>query len=432
MRMKLLLLSLGSRGDMDPFLAVGAHFAAAGWEVVCAFPEQFSALAAEAGFRCIPLDRRFYALIESSDVQNFMGQRGNIFSRIGQLRRLYRDSQDIQRQLVREQRALVEAERPDRILFHPKCVYPVVWDQLHPGRAALLLPVPGLQHPLDAHPPIVPSTRDYGRRINRFLYRLTDIAKARMIKSTVAPVLDDLPGARLDRWTITKQLNNLPALYTVSPALFTPPAHWPANAEVVGYYARQTADDYVPPADLEAFLTSYHKCLFVTFGSMVNADPAGATRAVLAVLEKHRIPAILNTFSGGLKRPAADVPDHIYFTERIPYSWIFPRMYAVIHHGGSGTTHMAARSGCAQLLVPHIFDQFYWAWKIQQHGLGPAGLPIKNWTAARLEPKLLDLWNNSTYKSKAIEIAAAMQTETDPTSLVARVAAGVPDRPFQR
>ena len=419
--MKLLLLSLGSRGDMDPFLAVGERFAAAGWEVVCAMPEQFGALVAAAGFRFHPLDRRFYALIENSDVQNFMGQRGSWVQRGRQLGRLYQESKDIQRQLIREQHAIVTQEQPDRLLFHPKCMYPVLWHHRHPGRAATLLPVPGLLHPLYEHPPIVMSTKDYGRFANKLLNRLAGYGRAKAMADTLPEVAAYFPEVRLRGRALERySVERITSMYTVSPHLFTPPAHWPAHAHVVGYYPRRPVTDYTPPAALAAFLERHPKVLFVTFGSMVNADPASTTQTLLTLLRKHEIPTIINTFSGGL-RAVDDAPDHVYFTESIPYTWILPKVYAAVHHGGSGTTHMAARSGCAQLLVPHIFDQYYWDWQIQQHGLGPAGLPIKRWTVERLEPKLLDLWQNDHYRERASAKVERMYHETNADYLITLV-----------
>ena len=403
---------------MDPFLAVGAHFRAVGWEVVCAFPEQFEALATEAGFRFLPLDRRFYELIENSDVQNFMGQGGSWWTRGRQLWRIYRESQEIQRQLIREQYAYVAAEQPDRILFHPKCMYPVLWQQSHPGRAAMLLPVPGLLHPLYEHPPIVMSTQDYGRTANKLLNYLAGRGRAKAMKDSLPAIAEQLPGTKIDGRALQRHSEDqLTSIYTVSPTLFAPPAHWPAHARVVGYFARDPLSDWTPPPALLDFLARHERVLFVTFGSMVNADPAGTTRTILELLRKHEIPAILNTFSGGLIA-TEDAPAHVYFTQSVPYAWMLPRVHAVIHHGGSGTTHMATRSGCPSLVVPHIFDQYYWDWVIQQQGLGPAGIPIKRLTPERLEPKLLDLWNNAAYRTRAEAAARAMRTEADPAALV--------------
>lgn len=86
-------------------------------------------------------------------------------------------------------------------------------------------------------------------------------------------------------------------------------------------------------------------------------------------------------------------------------------MYAIVHHGGSGTTHMAMKYGCASLIVPHIIDQFMWNDLLSKKGAGPKGPSISKMSMATLENKIVDLWNNPSYKTKAEEIAQEMSKE---------------------
>jgi UDP:flavonoid glycosyltransferase YjiC (YdhE family) len=88
-------------------------------------------------------------------------------------------------------------------------------------------------------------------------------------------------------------------------------------------------------------------------------------------------------------------------------------MYAIIHHGGSGTTHSALKHACPSLIVPHILDQFYWSRTITGLRLGPEGIPIKKLDEKNFERKLLDLMNNPFYKSNATIISEKMKTESD-------------------
>jgi len=106
-------------------------------------------------------------------------------------------------------------------------------------------------------------------------------------------------------------------------------------------------------------------------------------------------------------------PENILFVKDIPYDWIFSKIYAIIHHGGSGTTHTALKYGCPSLAVPHILDQFYWSRTISDLHLGPEGIPIKNLDEKTLERKLPDLMNNSSYKNNAIIISKKIKTEAD-------------------
>ena len=145
---------------------------------------------------------------------------------------------------------------------------------------------------------------------------------------------------------------------------------------------------------------------------MSNSNPRKKTRIIVDVLKKHNIPAIINTSWGGLEE-VSEPPENILFVNNIPYDWAFSKMYAVVHHGGSGTTHTALKNACPRLLVPHIIDQFYWSRTIAGLHLGPEGIPIKNLDGENFERKLLDLVNNTSYKNNAAVISEKMKAESD-------------------
>ena len=98
-------------------------------------------------------------------------------------------------------------------------------------------------------------------------------------------------------------------------------------------------------------------------------------------------PAIINTADGGLIKPDKFNSELIYFVSQIPYNWIFPKMYAVIHHGGAGTTHLAIKYGCAAMIIPHIVDQFVWDKMISDLGVGPKGIKINRINSKKPRPK---------------------------------------------
>jgi UDP:flavonoid glycosyltransferase YjiC (YdhE family) len=144
---------------------------------------------------------------------------------------------------------------------------------------------------------------------------------------------------------------------------------------------------------------------------MVNLEPAEKTKIIIDILEQYRIPAIINTARGGLVEPTEYDTDLILFVSEIPYDKIFPKMYAVIHHGGSGTTHTALKYGCSSMIIPHILDQYLWNNLISNLGVGPKGVAINKITKQKLGPGILDLFNNQSYKTKAMQVAEEMTKE---------------------
>ena len=169
--------------------------------------------------------------------------------------------------------------------------------------------------------------------------------------------------------------------------------------------------DWKPKKELTEFIDKNEKILFITFGSMTNPEPERKTKIILEILERNKIATIINTASGGLVKPGNFNSELIYFVSQIPYDWVFPKMYAVIHHGGSGTTHLALKYGCATLIIPHFIDQFIWDEIISELGLGPKGIKISRITNKNLEPKVLELLNNKSFKERSERIGNQLGKE---------------------
>ena len=144
---------------------------------------------------------------------------------------------------------------------------------------------------------------------------------------------------------------------------------------------------------------------------MTNPEPEEKTNIILNILQRNNIPAIINTASGGLIKPKEYDTDLFHFIVEIPYDWIFPKIYGVIHHGGSGTTHKSLKYGCPTMIIPHIIDQYAWNNIVNEVGAGPKGIKIGNISIHNLEPKILELMSNTSFKKKAVKIAERMNQE---------------------
>lgn len=410
--MKILLLSVGTRGDMEPFLAVGERMLGEGHQVTVVMPEQFRLLAEEVGVGFYPLSRQFLELLETSAGRGIMGQRGGKLRRAVQLFSLARKSLHLQKMLLDQQRDAIIAAEPDRIFYHPKCLFGRLWGMANPERAAVLSPIPNWLHPVREYPHIAFPQR-WGQRFNGWTYRftngLTALVGARMLRR----YRKDYPGLDISRRAILQHMREREKVfYLVSQVLFPQPNYWPPQARVAGYLERPKTNRWAPPEKLLRFLKLYagQRILFITFGSMVNANPAKTTSLILAALRDLKIPAILNAAAGGLIRPPNPSPN-TFWVDDIPYDWIFPRVHAVVHHGGSGTTHTTVKHGCASLIIPHIIDQFFWNQRCADLGVGPLGPPIKRLNTKNFGALIRKILSNPEYREKANTLATAMAKE---------------------
>ena len=411
--MKILLPVVGTRGDVEPFLAIGALLAARGHEVVVILPEQFCILATEAGLKSISLGPEFIDFLNSKDGRLAMGGSGGRFAKIFALVRLAFKSGPINNQLVERQQRIINREQPDRILYHGKAIYPVLWSINHPGRAKLLISVPDM-HPVPGRSHIGFHT-NLGPWLNSVSYRLANWGLFQAVWRSIRHL-----GLRQNytKREVKKELFNAETAYAVSPTLFPRPAEWPANLRVLGYHQRKQPEAFKPPPELEAFLAKHARVMVVTFGSMLNPNPTVTTQLMLEATARLEIPTIFIEGAGGLLTPKDYDRDRCLFLKRVPYSWLFPRVYAVVHHGGSGTTHLSTSAGCATLIIPHLIDQFVWNRINAKLGKGPLGVSMGKLSLSRLAPKLEAVWREDRYRLKAQELAIKMRAEDFEEALV--------------
>ncbi len=161
------------------------------------------------------------------------------------------------------------------------------------------------------------------------------------------------------------------------------------------------------PAEVEAFLNAGEPPLFVGFGSMLARDAARWTRVVLEAAGKVGMRVLLSGGWGGYGQ--GELPDYAMAVGACNHEALFPRVLAVLHHGGAGTTQTAARAGVPQIVVPHGVDQYWWAHRVAVLGIGPPPLsPLTFWTSV-LVLRLKELRNTPSFASKAKDLGQRMR-----------------------
>jgi len=406
--MKIILISIGTRGDMEPFLAIGEILKEKGHQVICAFPEQFRDLVEDSNLEFASLGSKYIEMLESDVGKAAMGESGSGLKKFLANVKLARKSTEINKELVNKQYELIESEIPDRIVYNGKVIYPIIWGLNNRGKNILVCPLPYMHYVRDhTH---VAFNSNFGPFLNKLTYSLANFGLVTTVKITKR-------WLKITRKITRKQIRNAilsnKAIYSISPSLFSRPDYWNENLKVLGYHERNKALNWRPDKDLNDFLEKHknNRILLITFGSMTNPEPEEKTKIIMDILERNKIPAIINTASGGLVKPDRYDSELLHFVSRIPYHWIFPKIYGVIHHGGSGTTHLALKYGCATMIIPHIIDQFVWNKIIYDMGAGPKGVKVGKITKKNLELKILELVNNTSFKKKAEQVANQMKKE---------------------
>ena len=355
--MRVLLVTMGSRGDVEPFAALGLGLARAGHEPLLAAPRRLTGDAAARGLPVAPLDDGIFALQEEVAGK---GTRASITATRSALPLLRRWLDDL---------AGLRDSGADVVVYAPKSLgAPHLADLLGvPSIAALPIPLftPTAQFPSPLSPVRPP------RFLNRASWRLAGLVEApyrRMVRdwrSEMLGLAGPLPG-------LTERVARDGVLHAWSPHLLPAPDDWSAELAPTGFWSLPPEDGRTPPAALDRFLDAGEAPVYVGFGSMLAKDPETFTRTVLDGLHRSGRRAVLATGWGAL-RPA-DVPDSVHVLDQAPHSLLLPRAAVAVHHGGVGTVAAAMRAGVPQVVKPFLGDQPFWARRV--HEIGIAARPL--------------------------------------------------------
>lgn len=176
------------------------------------------------------------------------------------------------------------------------------------------------------------------------------------------------------------QPNKVPFLYNYSPSVVVPPLDYPDWIRITGYWFLSEASDWTPPADLMAFIQRARddgkKLVYIGFGSIVVSDPSALTRTVVESVQKADVRCILSKgWSDRLGDPASvkseiPLPPEIFQIQAAPHDWLFSQIDAAAHHGGAGTTGASLRAGVPTIVKPFFGDQFFFGTRVEDLGVG--------------------------------------------------------------
>lgn len=200
-----------------------------------------------------------------------------------------------------------------------------------------------------------------------------------------------------------------PTVVGVSPAVVPQPADWPAHLQVTGYWFLDAADAWTPDADLRAFLDAGEPPVYVGFGSMSTHDSDGTMATILAAVARAGVRAVVHRGAAGLA--AAGLPAGVHVVDDVPHDWLFPRCAAVIHHGGAGTTAAGLRAGRPTGVVAHIGDQPFWGRRVHELGVGAPPLRRHEATAEALGWMVESLVTSPPIAARAADLGAVIRAE---------------------
>lgn len=418
--MRVAILTLGSRGDVQPYVALARGLALAGYEPAVLAAPAFRGFVEAHGvpwrsFDCG--DPR--ALIHSAEGRAIVGSSGNPL-------RLLREMAQLLEPLLEKgyTEAWQNTADADALIVAPTAL--TVGQALRERRG---LPFVGgfLQpgHPTAAFAswmfPAIPRWLPFCGALRRASHRLV----WRLLFAVMRAANDRARGSVLGLGPARNCFAEMverrwPTLYGFSPTVVPKPADWGPEVDVTGYWFLDREPCWRPPAPLEAFLAAGSPPICVGFGSMPSPDPSALAREVVGALARAGRRGILLSGWGALGE--VELPETVLALEGAPHDWLYPRCAAVVHHGGAGTTSAALRAGVPSLVVPFMADQWFWGSRVAAIGAGPSWFPRRKLTAERFGDVLRDLVENPEYREGARRAATALAAEDG----VARAIAALP------
>jgi UDP:flavonoid glycosyltransferase YjiC (YdhE family) len=197
-----------------------------------------------------------------------------------------------------------------------------------------------------------------------------------------------------------------PILYAFSPGVLPPPADWGEDVHVTGYWFMDDPD-WHPPQKLLDFLDTGPKPIAVAFGSTSSRNPERMANMIREALALSGQRAVIV----GENNHFNDLPNTIFQLDSAPYSWLFARVSAIVHHGGAGTTGAGLMAGVPNIITPFTSDQPFWGHRVHSLGAGPKPLPAKKLTAQTLAKSIISTVSDQEMSARAKAISVRIRAE---------------------
>ncbi|MDT9701751.1 glycosyltransferase [Streptomyces sp. P17] len=397
-------MTAGSRGDVAPYTGLGHALARAGHQVTLVTHGCFERLVAgsELRFHPLPVDPR--AELESS--------RGRGLHRsatgVGKLMRVSALARAVVGRMADD---LVAAAHVSDVLLLSGSLAPLgrtIAEGLRlPALGVYLQPVA----PTREFAPAVLGGGSLGPVGNRVAGHGVNLVMDRIFASTLPSV-----RTRLGLSRASGAREELPVLHGFSPLVVPRPRDWSPGLDVTGYWWPYDRDPQLP-AGIEDFLHAGDPPVFVGLGSATVPDPRGLSAQIVRALRRAGLRGVIQRGWGGLEAEGADM----LTVDEVPHSALFPRMAAVVHHAGAGTTAAGLRAGVPAVPVPIQFDEGFWAERLVKLGVAPRRVPLRGLTADTLAPALDRAVRHAAHRKRAQALGERIRGEDGTAPVLAAV-----------
>jgi len=414
--MRILLSAVGTRGDVQPALALGVRLKQAGYEVRVAAFQDYRELVSGYGLEFFPLQMDMQALTSRYTRTGVM-ESGMLAIRflpelMGMMQRIYEQMAQDFLSASQDCAALVGSPAAFWLTSAVASKLGMAYfeSSMFPGTPTQAFP--SIFWPWHSNPGTGGGLRGWYNRLTYGLFSGPIWLVMRPVVNRCRTKILGLPPLALFGKLGKPEAQAAPLLVGFSEHVIPRPADWGEQVYVTGYWFLDTPA-YEPPADLAKFLAGGPPPVYVGSGSMPSHDPkqmaALATRALRLAGQRGLLFTGLGVAGRGMQQPGS--AEDVFSLESAPHDWLFPRMAAVVHHGGAGTTAAGLRVGVPSILVPIVADQLLWAQRAGALGVGPKPIPRSRLTAERLAEAITQAENDPELRQRAAALGEKIRAE---------------------
>lgn len=388
------LIAVGSRGDVQPFLALAIGLQKAGFTPLLVVPSNEAAFVRSFGIPVHALSVDMQKILDNQAAQE-MTKGDNPFAFA---KSHLEGSKALKAEMLQTQHEIWSAvQNVDAIIYHPGMQNAVYMAQELGIPAIMASPFPF--HATSNYPAIlfydkIRVNGAFGKILNQSTHALSERLFWMLGRGAAKEFWKVQGKPHIPQRTppsLSVSALQMPKLFGYSPLLFPRDTAWSDNIAVTGYWTLPENQDFTPSTDLTHFLEHGNPPIYIGFGSMKDKSTFQKTlniisQAVERVGERAVVGMGWSNVDEGIK-----LPESVMLIGSIPHEWLFPRMKAVVHHGGAGTTAAGLRAGKPTLVIPHLGDQPAWGLRVWELGTGTKPIPKKKLTVDTLTKGLEEL-----------------------------------------
>lgn len=410
--MQITIIAGGSRGDVQPYVALGKGLKEAGHRVRILTSDDFHHLVTDYGLDFFTTGGNAQAVAQSLQA---LLERGDMLKILSHMSRASQQQASQAAEL-----GLVACQGSDLILGGLAGLFSglALSEKLRiPFMQAYLVPFTATREFPSALTPL-PQTA-LTRWANKLSHRVTQQIMWQSFRSADNKarnqVLQMEPASFWGPFSSMARQKR-PVLYGYSPQVLPHPRDWDVSLHVTGYWFLEPSPGWESPTDLMHFLQSGPPPIYIGFGSMISSKPEETADLVLQALARTGQRGVFYAGWGGLKKE--QLPESVHMTGSIPHTWLFPHMAAVVHHGGVGTTAAGLAAGIPSIVTPFFADQPFWGQRVYELGVGPKPIARRRLTVDNLAEAIDRAVSDREMRKKAAVLGERIRAENGITQAV--------------